>query len=165
MEAPMTARPAPALAPIAAILAASLAVVAQPAAAAGGVHAIAVQDAWSRPATAGLPGVGYLTLVNHGSAPDRLVSASSPKAAAVTLHRSSMAKGVMTMTALPDGLELPPGKPVQLAPNGYHLMLARVKGGLKLGERYPLTLRFAHSRPETVQVEVRAGAAETMTMR
>jgi periplasmic copper chaperone A len=124
---------------------------------------VSVEEAWSRPATPGLPGVGYLTLVNRGAAEDRLVSASSPRAGAISLHRSSMAKGVMTMSAVPDGLALPPGQPVRLAPNGYHLMLKGLKGGLKLGERFPLTLRFAHARPTTVTVQVRSGAADAMS--
>ena len=112
---------------------------------------------WSRPATPGLPtGVAYMTLVNHAGGGDRLVSASSPKAARVSLHRSSMSGGVMSMAAV-DGLDLPPGRPTLLAPNGYHLMLSGLKGGLKVGETYPVTLRFAHAKPLTVQVQVRQG--------
>ena len=125
------------------------------AAAAGPVTASGV---WSRPATVGLPtGVAYLTLVDHAAAPDRLLGASSPKAGRVSLHRSVMSAGVMSMLAVGDGLALPPGRPVTLAPNGYHLMLEGLKGGLRLGETYPLTLRFAHAKPLTVQVQVRSG--------
>ncbi len=123
-----------------------------------GASPISVTDVWSRPATAGLPtGVAYLTLTDHEAAPDRLVSASSPKAARVSLHHSVMKGGVMSMLAVEDGLELAPGHPVTLAPGGYHLMLAGLKGGLKVGDTYPLTLRFAHARPMTVQVQVRPG--------
>ena len=73
----------------------------------------------------------------------------------------------MSMLAVEDGLELPPRRPVTLAPGGYHLMLEGLKGGLKVGETYPLTLRFAHARPVTVQVQVRSGADPMagMTMR
>ncbi len=135
---------------------------------AGGAHAaptagrIEVIDAWSRPATPGLPtGVAYMTLVNHAATGDRLLSAASPKAARVSLHRSSMSGGVMSMTAV-DGLDLPPNRPVVLAPNGYHLMLTGLKGGLKLGDRYPVVLRFLHVKPVVVQVQVRRGASEPM---
>ena len=117
---------------------------------------IAVTAVWSRPATPGLPtGVAYLTL--RASAADRLTSASSPKAGRVSLHHSVMKGGVMSMQPVPDGLDLPPGRPVVLAPGGYHLMLEGLKGGLKVGESYPLTLRFAHARPMTVRVQVRSG--------
>ena len=117
---------------------------------------IAVSAVWSRPATAGLPtGVAYLTL--RAAAADRLTGASSPKAGRVSLHHSVMKGGVMSMQAMPDGLDLPPGRPVVLAPGGYHLMLEGLKGGLKVGETYPLTLRFAHAKPMTVRVQVRPG--------
>ena len=123
---------------------------------------IQVTGAWSRPATPGLPtGVAYMTLVNPTATGERVVSASSPKAARVSLHRSSMSKGVMSMTAV-DGLDLPPGRSVVLAPNGYHLMLTGLKGGLKLGESYPVTLRFAHLKPVVVQVQVRRGVSDPM---
>ena len=127
------------------------------------VGAIRVTDAWSRPAATGLPtGVAYLTLVNAGAAADRLMSASSPKADRVGLHRSVMTAGVMRMDPVPEGLELPPGRPVALKPGGYHLMLAGLKGGLKVGEAYPLTLRFAHAHAQTVTVQVRNGAEMVM---
>ncbi len=128
---------------------------------AAGLGSIAASSVWSRPETPGLPtGVAYLTLTNHGRTADRLVSASSPKAAKVGLHRSTMTGGMMSMAAV-DGLDLPPGRPVSLAPGGYHLMLEGLKGGLKLGDHYPLTLRFAHAKPVTLQVDVRQSAYAT----
>jgi periplasmic copper chaperone A len=119
---------------------------------------VEVTDAWSRPAAAGLPtGVAYATLVDRAATPDRLVSASSPAIGRVSLHRSTMTAGVMRMEPVPEGLALAPNRPVALKPGSYHLMLSGLKGGLKLGQSYPMTFRFAHSRPVTVQVEVRAG--------
>ena len=119
---------------------------------------ITASAVWSRPATAGLPtGVAYLTLIDHAPTPDRLMGGSSPKAGRVSLHHSVMKAGVMSMLAVDGGLELPPGRAVTLAPGGYHLMLGGLKGGLRVGETYPLTLRFAHARPVTVKVQVRAG--------
>ena len=123
---------------------------------------IEVSAAWSRPATPGLPtGVAYATLVNHGSAPDRLTGASSAAVGRISLHRSIMTAGVMRMEPVPDGLELPPGRAVALKPGGYHLMLSGLKGGLKLGQSYAMTFRFAHARPVSVQVQVRQGPAMT----
>ena len=137
-------------------LAALLAAVTAQAAVAG---PITVRGAWSRPEAAGLPtAVAYMTLANRSGAADRLVGASTPRAARVSLHRSQMSGGMMSMQPVPDGLALAPGATVALAPGGYHLMLNGLRGGLKAGEAYPLTLRFAHAGPLTVQVQVRAGA-------
>ena len=128
--------------------------------AAHAARAASVAGAWSRPAVAGLPtGVAYATLVNRGKAAERLTGASTPVAAGVSLHRSVMTAGIMRMEPVPDGLELPPGKPVALKPGGFHLMLRGLKGGLQLGQTSPMTFRFAHARPVTAQVVVRAGPA------
>ena len=60
-------------------------------------------------------------------------------------------------------LALPAGKPVELKPGGYHLMLMDLKQPLKAGESVPLTLTWRdaqgrESRTE-LQVPVRAAAA------
>ena len=140
----------------AATLALALTPLMAPAARAAGP--VQATGAWSRPAAAGLStGVAYLLLANGGSTPDRLDAASSPKAARVELHRSTLSNGMMSMAPVTGGLVLPPGRTVALQPNGYHLMLVGLKGGLTPGSAYPLTLRFAHAKPVTVRVQVRGG--------
>jgi copper(I)-binding protein len=120
---------------------------------------ITVEGAWSRPAPKGLPtAVVYLTLHNSGGVADRLVGASTPVAESATLHRSAMAKGMMTMGPVPDGLVIPAHGAATLAPNGYHLMLEGLKQGLAVGARFPVTLRFQHAGAMRVEVEVRAMA-------
>ena len=49
--------------------------------------------------------------------------------------------GVMKMRAV-DKLALPAGKPVDLKPGGYHVMLMDLKQPLKEGETVPVTLTF-----------------------
>jgi copper(I)-binding protein len=120
------------------------------------VGAITASDAWSRPVAPGLStGVAYVTLHNGGATPDRLRGAASPVAASVGLHQSMDMGGMMSMRPMAQGLALPPGAAVPLAPGGYHLMLEGLKHGLQAGTRYPLTLRFAHAKPLTVEVQVR----------
>jgi copper(I)-binding protein len=120
---------------------------------------IKAADAWSRPVPAGLPtAVVYLTVVNSGHDPDRLIGAQTPIAAHMTLHRSTMAHGVMSMDPVPGGAEIAPGGVLKLAPGGYHLMLDGLKGGLQPGARFPATLTFAHAGAVKIEVQVRAGA-------
>lgn len=128
-------------------------------AAAAPASAITASKAWSRPVAPGLPtGVVYLTVHNGGRAPDRLVGAATPVAASAGLHQSMRMGAMMSMQPVPGGLSLAPGATVTLAPGGYHLMLEGLKHGLRVGQRYPLTLRFAYAKPMTVQVEVRPTA-------
>ena len=60
----------------------------------------------------------------------RLVEAKSPVAGVVEIHEMAMENNVMKMRAVP-GLDLPAGKPVELKPGGYHVMLMDLKGRKK----------------------------------
>jgi len=130
---------------------------------------IQVTGAWSRPVPAGLPtGVVYLTVANLGHDPDRLIGAETPVAAHMTLHRTTMANGMMSMAAVPGGAEIPPGGVLKIEPGGYHLMLEGLKGGLKAGAHFPATLTFAHAGQVRIEVQVQAGSMGPgggMTMR
>ncbi|MFM8753986.1 MAG: copper chaperone PCu(A)C [Phenylobacterium sp.] len=110
---------------------------------------------WTRPTAAGAPtGAGYMEITNTGRVPDRLVSATSAHAARVEIHQSSMEGGVMRMKALPQGVEIPPGATVRLAPGGLHLMLFGPKAAVSTGDKVPVTLTFA--RAGRVNVELAA---------
>ena len=108
--------------------------------------AIRVDHPWSRPTPPSAPtAVGYLTITNTGNTADRLLGGASPHFERIEAHEMSMAGGVMTMRPITGGMEIGPGKTVSLAPGGRHLMLIRPKQPLKLGDRIPVTLRFARA--------------------
>jgi copper(I)-binding protein len=60
---------------------------------------------------------------------------------------------MMEMDAVKD-LAVAPGRPLVLAPGGYHIMLTGLAHTLDAGDRFPLTLTFAHAGPVTVEVTV-----------
>lgn len=121
--------------------------------------AISVTNAWTRPtAIAGLNAAGYLTLANHGAREERLISASSPFAASVTLHKSARVGQVMTMRAVAF-IGVPAHASATLSPGGYHLMLEHVRRPLRVGDRVPLILRFAGGSSVPATLAVRSGAA------
>lgn len=64
----------------------------------------------------------------------------------------------MTMRELADGLELPAGESVALAPGGYHIMLLGLAEPLVEGETFGLVLDFEKAETRTVAVEVRTAA-------
>ena len=97
----------------------------------------------------------YMLIENHGRIDDRLLGGSSPLAGKVQVHEMSMAGGIMSMHALPDGLAIPAGKTVNFEPQAnYHLMLSGLKSPLKNGSRLPLTLNFAKAGMVHVDVPV-----------
>ena len=99
-------------------------------------------------------GGGFLSIENKGGA-DRLVAASTPVCESVELHTMRMEGDVMRMRQV-DGIELPAGKTVDLAPGGHHLMLMGLKAPLKVGDAFALKLKFQKAGELTVQVQVEA---------
>ncbi len=121
---------------------------------------IEIGHPWSRAMPPGArTGAGYLTLENKGAEADRLVSASSPAAADVSVHEMSMTDGVMTMRAIEGGLAIPAGGETTLAPGGLHLMLTGVKEPFREGQMVPLTLVFEKAGRVDVELKVDAMGA------
>ena len=121
---------------------------------------IDVDNAWARATAPGAKvAAGYLVLRNHGAAPDRLVSASSPLAGRVETHVTQRDGDVMRMREV-KGYEVPANGRFELKPGGPHLMFVDIKQPFKEGERVPLTLRFEKAGEKTVELQVsRTGPA------
>lgn len=85
----------------------------------------------------------------------RLVAGESPVAGVVEIHEMAMDGDVMRMRAIPS-LALPAGRPVELKPGGYHVMLMDLKRPLAGGETVPLTLVFENAAGQRVRQEVQA---------
>jgi periplasmic copper chaperone A len=101
-----------------------------------------VEAPWSRPASQGATGVGFMVLVNSGAKPDALVAVTSPVARQVQVHQSSIIDGVASMRMAPS-VPVPPRGRVDFAPGGYHLMFLGLTRAQKVGDRLPATLVFA----------------------
>ncbi len=118
---------------------------------------IVITKPYSHPTAApGVPGVGFMALTNNGKKADRLLSASSPVAGRIEIHRSSVEEGVMKMRAVGDGVALPVGKTVAFAPGGLHLMLFVLSAPLREGGRVPVTLTFERAGSVTTELQVQA---------
>lgn len=138
-----------------------LALACKASAAAPAAAAITAVQPYSYPTAApGVPGVGFITLTNTGKQPDRLLKAESPRAGSVEIHESKLDGGVMRMRALSDGLAVPAGKSVTLAPGGVHLMLFALREPLKVGEEVPLTLTFERAGKLSTRLKVESRDAQ-----
>ncbi len=134
----------------------SLVLLALPALAMAG--APSVSDAWARATPPGVSvGAAYLTIAG-GSTNDRLVGASTDRASMVQLHTVEESNGVAAMRQA-DGVPVPAGKKVVLAPGGTHIMLMGLTGPLVVGETFALDLRFEKAGEQTVRVTVLDAAA------
>ena len=115
---------------------------------------VTVSDAWVRGIVSGQKVTGaFMQLTSRADA--SLVGATSPVAKIVEIHEMKTEGGVMKMRAV-DKLALPAGKPVDLKPSGYHMMLVDLVQPLKVGDTVPLTLTIADKAGNQQTVEVKA---------
>jgi copper(I)-binding protein len=126
-------------------------------------NVVSVQNAWVRPTNAGQEvGAAYMTLTSKQDV--NLVHIESDVTKSVEIHSMNMQDGVMKMRML-ETLPLAAGKPYQLAPGGFHLMLFDLKKPLSEGEQVNFTLTFKHQNniefKQQVKAVVKAANTET----
>jgi len=119
---------------------------------------VRIEDAWARATVPGQASSGAFMKLTaaHGA---RLEAVNSPAAGAAEIHEMVLQDNVMRMRPLA-GLELPPGRTVELKPGGLHVMLLELKAPLVAGSTLPLELQVRDAAGALsrvmVQVPVRA---------
>lgn len=97
-------------------------------------------DGWAKAADSGMT-AAFGVFTNETDRDIRLVSASTPAAARVELHETTMAAdGGMSMRQVEDGLVIPAHGELRLEPGGYHLMLIDLTGPIRPGDQVDITL-------------------------
>ena len=119
---------------------------------------LAIDHPYATPTRPGLTtgAVYFRAIKNKGTEPERLLSARTPAAASVELHRMEMDGDVMRMRAVP-AIDLPAKTEVRLrhgTADGYHLMLLGLTAPLADGDRFPVTLTFQRAGEREVMVWV-----------
>ena len=105
---------------------------------------------------------GFMTITNSGTDDDRLIAARTDISGEVQIHEMQMEDGVMRMRELPDGLPIPAGGTVDLAPGGFHIMFMDLSGPLIEGETVNVTLIFERAGEVEVPLAVMARDAGKM---
>ena len=115
---------------------------------------VTVTDAWARATVQGQKATGaFMKITAKDNA--KLVGVSSPVAGVAEIHEMKMDKDVMKMAALPNGLDLPAGKAVELKPGSYHVMLMDLKAPLTKDTTVPLTLTLQDAKGVKSNVELK----------
>jgi copper(I)-binding protein len=115
---------------------------------------VEVSNVWARATVPGQKATGaFMRLMAKNGA--RLVSASTPVAGLAEIHEMKLEEGVIRMRAVPGGLELPPGKTVELKPGGFHLMLLDLKQPLQKESTIALTLVFQDANGAQTHTELK----------
>ena len=124
---------------------------------------LVIEHPYAVPMVAGADGgAAYLRSVqNRGVRADRLIGASSPRAASVVLRRRVRDGATVRLQDI-DSIELPPGAEMRLRHDGdTQLALLGVKPALRDGDRFPLSLRFERAGEVEVSVWVQTPRNDT----
>lgn len=113
-----------------------------------------ISSAWARATPPGATvGAVYATLTG-GDVADRLVGASTNRAASVELHTVEEIDGVARMRPM-ESLNVPAGTRVELAPGGHHLMLMGLTSPLVAGESLSIVFKFENSADQRIEVPIK----------
>lgn len=113
-----------------------------------------IKEPWVRGTVPAQKATGaFMQLSSKGGV--TLVGVASPAAKVVELHEMVMDNNVMRMRAVPR-LDVQPGKPVELKPGSYHVMLIDLNKPLAKGEVVPITLKVEGKDRKVENVEVKA---------
>ncbi len=116
---------------------------------------VAVTSGWARATPPGASvGSAYVEIRNEGSGPDRLIGVESPSAGMAMLHQSGEDGDVAQMRPATEGILVPPGATVTMAPGGFHIMLMDIRAPLTRGETLPVTLRFETAGTVTLALPI-----------
>lgn len=115
---------------------------------------VTVDDPWARATVPGQP-VGAVYMTINSSAKLSLVGAETDAAKKVQFHTMHHQDGVMKMRRQ-SVIEVMPGKPVELAPGGIHMMLLGLKGPLVAGESVDIKLTFKDAKGVTSHTSISA---------
>lgn len=111
--------------------------------AAGMADGIAVENAQVRLMPPAAPNsAAFLTIINTATRPVRVTGVSSEVAASVELHDHIRDGEILRMRRI-DGIDIPPGDRVALAPGGKHVMLIGLRQPLKADSTIDFRLEFA----------------------
>lgn len=97
---------------------------------------------------------GYLSIANGGSEADRLVAVETAFPMTQIHAVETDAQGVTRMVHQENGIEIPAGETVTLAPNGLHVMFMGLTAPLVAGTSFPATLVFEHAGKLDIEFKV-----------
>lgn len=113
---------------------------------------IEIKNQWVRASNDGQDvSAAYMTIVSNEDT--SLIKIDSDVADVIEIHSMSMENGVMKMRML-DTLDLIAGKPTELSPGGFHLMLFDLKKPLAAGKEAHFTLHFKNKAGQEKTISV-----------
>jgi copper(I)-binding protein len=122
---------------------------------------LVISGPWSRATPKGAESaIGYMTIKNDGTTPDRLIGGSVDVAETFELHSMVMENGIAKMRELKD-VEIKPGQTVEFKPGGSHVMFVNLKHLLSKGDHISGALVFEHAGKVQIEYSVEGIGAQS----
>ncbi|HUH88608.1 MAG TPA: copper chaperone PCu(A)C [Pusillimonas sp.] len=115
---------------------------------------VVISDCWIRLLPLPAPSAGYFVAANQGDKPVTLAGAASAKYGAVMLHQTTHSDGMSRMSSV-NGVEIAAHEKLEFKPGGYHIMLEKPAGEIKVGDAIPLQFLFASGEKAEAQCAVK----------
>jgi periplasmic copper chaperone A len=116
---------------------------------------IVVRDAWARvPQPSKMETALYMVIENHSPQKRAVVSASSDAAGKVEMHQMRMDGRIMIMTPVAE-IAIPARGKASLSPNGFHMMMYRLKTRPTAGDTLNVVLKLDDGTAVPVTATVR----------
>ena len=123
---------------------------------AAAAHAqVTVSDPWVRATVPQQKSTGAFMRITS-TEPTTLVAVRTNAAPVSEVHEMKMEDNVMKMRKVEPGVAIQPGKPLELKPGGYHVMLMDLPAAMTAGAHVPLTLVFKDAAGKESTVDVHA---------
>lgn len=120
-----------------------------------------IMNPWSRATPKGAStAIGYMTIKNSGTAPDRLIGGSIDVADGFQFHSMAIENGVAKMREL-KGVDIKPGQTIEFKPGGSHVMFVNLKHPLSKGEPVNGTLVFEQAGKVQIEYSVEGIGAQS----
>ena len=116
---------------------------------------VKVEDAWVRATVAQQKSTGAFMRISS-TEPTTLIDVRTKSAPVAEVHEMKLEDNVMKMRRVAAGVAIQPGKPLELKPGGYHVMLMDLTSAMTAGAHVPLTLVFKDAAGKESTVEVHA---------
>ncbi len=118
---------------------------------------ISVEAAWGMPSMT-MPTAGglFMMIKNTGTAPDKLLSGTSPACGSIEVHEMvKKADGTMGMNLVDKPVEIAANGQVELKSGGLHIMCINKNDKFVPGTKIDLTLKFEKAGDKTISLDVR----------
>ncbi len=120
-----------------------------------GSEQLEIRDAWIKQLPPVVPvRAGYVTLINTGTTPLRLVAVNGEDFDRVEMHETQTLNGSMKMVRH-EAFDIPPKGSLSLQPGGKHLMLFDPTRPLVAGDKTEIELQFDDGRSRRILFEIK----------